>query len=446
MKFMEQQKQGADNENAEMDWYDGEKIKDALFCEYFLRLHPMKCIRGMLFDIDGMIDDTERIKAEIFRKIEPYVVSNLAKKTNNLLDAVKMKAYAVPPPIQTDRIHFKNGTYFLDRNFTSEKEFCTNRLPVKYNPQAPPPVQWLKFLDQLLEAEDILSLQEFMGYVLIPSNKAQKLMILKGKGGEGKSRIGRVLRAILGDNMNTSSIQKVETDRFARADLEWKLLMLDDDMKLEALPQTNNIKSIVTLEDKTDLERKGKQSEQGRLVVRFICFGNGNLGSLYDRSNGFFRRQLIVSVKDKDPDRVDDPYLGEKLIAEAESILLWCLEGLHRLLENQFQFTISEQSKKNIEEAMQEGDNILMFMESEGYIRLEKGTHASSRQLYVAYLQWCDDNLEKPLGEKTFSSHLKQNQKMYGIKYSNNILLDAGKTARGYKGVHVKINTNIGYR
>ena len=43
---------------------------------------------------------------------------------------------------------------------------------------------------------------------------------------------------MLGDSMNTGSIQKVEVDRFARADLEWKLLMLDDDMKLEALPQT----------------------------------------------------------------------------------------------------------------------------------------------------------------------------------------------------------------
>ena len=444
MKQMEQ-KQSADSQKAEIGWYDGERINDALFCDYFLHLHPMKCIRGMLFDIDGMIDDIERIKAEIFKQIEAYVVSNLAKKANSLLDAVKIKSYAPPSPIQTDRIHFKNGTYFMDRKFTSEKEFCINRLPVKYNPQASPPKQWLKFMEQLLEPEDILSLQEFMGYVLIPSNKGQKLMLLKGKGGEGKSRIGRVLRAILGDNMNTGSIQKVETDRFARADLEWKLLMLDDDMKLEALPQTNNIKSIVTLEDKTDLERKGKQSEQGQLTVRFICFGNGNLGSLYDRSNGFFRRQLILTVKDKDPDRVDDPYLGEKLIAEAEGIILWCLEGLHRLMDNQFQFTISEQSKKNIEDAMQEGNSIIMFMESEGYIRLEKGTYASSKQLYVAYNQWCEDNLEKPLGEKTFSSFLKQNQDVYGMNYSNNISLGGGKTARGYKGIHVKINTNSGY-
>ncbi len=58
--------------------------------------------------------------------------------------------------------------------------------------------------------------------------------------------------------------------------------MLDDDMKLEALPQTNNIKSIVTLEDKTDLERRG--------------------------------RQIVLTVKERKPDRKDDPFLGEKLI------------------------------------------------------------------------------------------------------------------------------------
>jgi putative DNA primase/helicase len=139
----------------------------------------------------------------------------------------------------------------------------------------------------------------------------------------------------------------MEVDRFARADLEWKLLMLDDDMRLEALPQTINSKSIVTLEDKTDLERKGKQSEQGYLCVRFICFGNGNLGSLYDRSYGFFFRQIV---------------LGEKLIAKAEGIFLWCLEGLHRLMDNGYRFTISQRAQDNLTKAMQDGNNIIVFM------------------------------------------------------------------------------------
>ena len=72
--------------------------------------------------------------------------------------------------------------------------------------------------------------------------------------------------------MNVSSIQKVEHNRFARADLEYKLLMVDDDMKLEALKDTKYIKSIVTLEDKMDLEKKSKQSVQGSLYVRFFLF------------------------------------------------------------------------------------------------------------------------------------------------------------------------------
>ena len=62
--------------------------------------------------------------------------------------------------------------------------------------------------------------------------------------------------------MNVSNIQKVEHNRFARADLEYRLLMVDDDMKLEALKDTNYIKTIVTLEDKMDW--KGSQSRAYR--------------------------------------------------------------------------------------------------------------------------------------------------------------------------------------
>lgn len=82
--------------------------------------------------------------------------------------------------------------------------------------------------------------------------------------------------------------------------------MVDDDMKMEALPDTNILKAVVTMEDKMDLERKGKQSYQGYLYVRLMAFGNGTLSSLYDRSDGFYRRQTILKVKEKDPDRLDD--------------------------------------------------------------------------------------------------------------------------------------------
>ena len=66
-------------------------------------------------------------------------------------------------------------------------------LPVRYNPKAAQPTHWLRFLSDLLYPEDIPTVQEFIGYCLIPSNKGQRMMVIKGRGGEGKSQIGVVL-------------------------------------------------------------------------------------------------------------------------------------------------------------------------------------------------------------------------------------------------------------
>ena len=94
---------------------------------------------------------------------------------------------------------------------------------------------------------DIPTLQEYIGYCLIPSNKGQRMMVIKGEGGEGKSQIGAVLAKLFGRHMKDGSIGKISENRFARADLEHILLCVDDDMRMEALRQTNYVKSIVCL-------------------------------------------------------------------------------------------------------------------------------------------------------------------------------------------------------
>ena len=197
-------------------WFDGKKINEVLFCEEFLQDHPMLCIHDAFFTAEGRVTDETMLKKEILDRIKPYVTSGVAKRAGNLLDALRMECWSPPLPVYQDRIHVANGTLFLDGTFSSEKDFCVNRLPVCYVPDAPPPVKWLAFLDDLLEADDILTLQEFMGYCLIPSTKGQKMLIITGRGGEGKSRLGLVLRSLLGRNMNTGSIAKVETNPFDR--------------------------------------------------------------------------------------------------------------------------------------------------------------------------------------------------------------------------------------
>lgn len=418
-------------------WFDGKKINEALFCEEFLQDHRMLSINDVFFTVNGRVHDENRLKKEIYNRIKPFVTSGIAKKVTNLLDVLRMECCAVKMPLYQDRIHVANGTYFLDGTFSEEKDFCRNRLPVAYLPNAPQPEKWLHFLSQLLEPEDIPTLQEFMGYCFIPSTKGQKMLILTGRGGEGKSRIGLVLRALLGNNMNTGSIAKVETSPFARADLEHELLMVDDDMKLEALPQTNNIKAIVTAELPMDLEKKGRQSYQGDLYVRFLALGNGTLQSLYDRSVGFFRRQIILTVREKDPERKDDPFIAEKMCAEAEGIFLWALEGLHRLIANDYQFTVSRSAQENMEAAVSDGNNIIEFLHSEGYIRFKADYEASSRALYAVYRLWCEDNALSSLSQKSFCSYLKQNEDSYHLEYTNKVSIGGGKFARGFIGIEL---------
>lgn len=338
----------------------------------------------LLYDIDRSIPNDEMEK-EILDIIEHYWTSGISSKVTAILNGFKMYTRSDPLPIKEDRVHFRNGTYFVNQKFINRKEWTQNRLTVNYNKDASKPKKWLAFLDGLLEEDDIVCLQEFMGYCLIPSNRGQKMLLIIGKGGEGKSRIGRILKRIFGHNMNSGSLQKLETDKFARADQEGKLLYLDDDMKTEALPSTNVIKAIVTAEDEMDLEKKNQQSYQGLLVCRILAFGNGTLKSLFDRSKGFYRRQIILETKDVPPDRINDPYLADKMMEEVEGIVLWCIEGLERLIRNDYQFTISNKSQLLMDEMQEDDDNILSFLESTGYIRLEKGTHATSKDLYIAY-------------------------------------------------------------
>ena len=153
-------------------------------------------------------------------------------------------------------------------------------------------------------------------------------------------------------------------------------------MRMEALRQTNYVKSIVTAQGKMDLERKGKQSYQGWMFARLLAFSNGDLQALYDRSDGFYRRQLVLTTKEKPMDRADDPDLAEKMKAEAEGIFLWAFEGLQRLVANNFKFTESDRIRENREAVKRDNNNIFDFMESEGYIRLKADASISSKDFY----------------------------------------------------------------
>ncbi len=424
------------------EWYDGKHIDEVAFCNVFLGYNPMLCYYGHFFSYEGFVED-ETVKHEVFEYLRLSGSRGLSRKVKDLTETLKLAAYVKDMPVHDDRVYLANGTFFPDGTFKDDTDIVLNRLKVKYDPKAKAPTAWQKFINELLSPEDVKTFQEYLGYCLIPSTKGQKMMFIIGEGGEGKSCIGNIIQAIFGDNVNIGCLDALEKNRFARADLENKLLFIDDDMKMESLPSTNVIKSLVTSEGKSSIERKNEQSVQRDIYARLICFGNGNPGSLYDHSNGFYRRQIILRTKPKAKDRVDDPYLTDKFMRELEGIVLWALAGLTRLVKNNYMFTISDEAKANLMEVQTEGNNSVLFLKSEGYLCFDEGKSASSADLYRCYLTWCHDNAFHSVSSNTFCGYLKQHSACLGIRPSNNVLSKDGRKVRGFTGIGVSISTGF---
>ena len=425
-------------------WFDGKSINEALFCDDFLSRHKLVYTDGAFFTPDGRVTDELPLRGEIFEELRCCAVSNIPRKISNIMELMKLAARVEGLPPEQDRIHVANGTLFLDGKFTEGRsKIVRSRLPVAYNPSAPKPNKWLSFLSELLYPEDTPTLQEFIGYCLIPSNKGQRMMVIKGSGGEGKSQIGVVLSTLFGSNMKDGSIGKISENRFARADLEHVLLCVDDDMRMEALRQTNYVKSIVTAQGKMDLERKGKQSYQGWMFARLLAFSNGDLQALFDRSDGFYRRQLVLTTREKPANRVDDPDLAEKMKAEIEGIFLWAFEGLRQLVANNFQFTESARTRANREAVKRDNNNVYEFLESEGYIRLKADASISSKDCYEIYRMWCEENNLMALKPRSFSDALVAASGKYNLEYCNNIINAAGRRVRGFYGIEALVMPHI---
>ncbi len=425
-------------------WLDDKSVNEIIFCEEFLSEHRIICINNQFIGFDGVIEDI-CIEKLIYEKLKPYIQKGVAGKVKQLCQAMKLDAHFEEIVPDMNEIHLLNGTLNAKTGeFTYEKKFCFGRINNSYNPNAAPPEKFLSFLSELLIPEDILTLQEWFGYLLIPSTKAQKMLTMIGNGGEGKSRIGVLLKNIYGRTMSTGNLYTLETNRFARAALENSYLFLDDDMIMEKLSETNVLKTIITNEGKMLIEKKSIQPYSANIYAKLMSFGNGSLKSLTDKSDGFFRRQIIITTKPKPENRVDDPFLVEKFISEKEGILLWSLEGLRRLMDNNFSFTISERTAENLRNSMKDSSNIIGFLEDEQFVKFDPSLECSTADLYSGYCHWCALNSTDPMKKEMFNFWLKQNHNKYNIEYGNNIQSHGNvKKARGYRGLDTTYRNNL---
>lgn len=461
--FEKDQKSKATREKAKRDkedgyinrsaapYMDGKEILDKPFYDYFAEQHEeIHCINGKFYSISGSIE-RKAIEAEVQEEIAPFYMKNTAKKVKNLTDFIENACYMQPPKPEQNTIHVKNGCINIDREYSQiylpDICFCLNRINTSYEPTAPKPEKWLKFLDDLLEPEDQVTLQEYLGYCLLPTTKAQKMLIIIGNGGEGKSIIGSVMKELFGlSNIATGKLNSLEENRFQAANLENKLLFIDDDLCTAACEESAVVKEIVTCDGTMNMEQKGKQSYQGNMYCRLLAFGNQSINTLHDHSEGAYRRRIILTVKPKPPNRVADKDLKFKIIKEElPGILNWMLDGLHTLQMGGYEFSISEKAKANLEQSKRDSFNVIAFLDDESVIQLGgEGVTAQCAAIYTAYQLWCTDNAEYSVTQKTLIDYMHQNERTLKIRYSTHIH-KYNHRARGFLGVEIIGEVNNKY-
>ena len=76
-------------------------------------------------------------------------------------------------------------------------------------------------------------------------------------------------------------------------------------------------------------------------------------------------------------------------------------DGLRRLIENRYRFTISERAKQNVRETMQDNCNITEFLEDTDRVMFGENYCVTSSKLYDCYTRWCEDNALTSLKRET---------------------------------------------
>lgn len=405
------------------------------------REHNLLYIKNQFYNLDGCLSEDE-IRKLIYEKIASYIRYGIGNQERSIMAALKDECFIEGFLENPWEIECNNNCIRVAKKkplVVQEKKISSNRLAVNYNPDAENPAAWKRFLSQLLYEEDIGTLQEFLGYCLLSTNIAQKCLNIFGRGREGKSTIGVICAAIFGETMISDQIGRISDDRFVIPQLENKKIFYDDDLDTKILRDTGLFKSLVSSEIPIQAERKGVDRYPAKIYTKFLICGNTPLASCFDKTDSFYRRLIIIRCKSVErPEEQDDRFLSQKLLREKEGIFLWMLEGLQRLVDNDFHFTISERSKMLLKQAIEDDINIISFLRDKEYLSYALDSKEYIKDLLTLYRIWCKRNGEIPLADRTFLDYLKQNQNRIGIKYVENMKKsNFDRTLRGYQGIAI---------
>lgn len=416
----------------------GKIINENAFARGFVELNALRYSNGLFYTVHGRATE-DMISRDIWESIAlAGMNTNVDATVKRLLGAVKL--CATVPELKADErlIPYANGDLDLrEMTFHHDRYASTPyRLTAEFHPNTIETPHFTKWLHDLFTDEDIPVVQEYLGYCLVPTTKAQKALFLVGEGGAGKSVLGVILESLLGDAVEaTSNTQEFLQDKFKLPELEHKLVLYDDDLDNAALSETGLYKKLITNTISITADRKFGQPFKLRPMIKLVACCNEMLSSTYDQTGGFYRRLLPIKIKPIAKGFVPDPRFYDKIRKERDGIAQWALVGLLRLISNDYNLDISTRTKNFLQGKKEIGNHFPAFLSA--CFTLDNTATVPSTEILSVYKVWCRKNAADARKDRALLTWLADNSERIGIEMSNNIYVGTQRV-RGFAGLAIK--------
>lgn len=341
-------------------------------------------------------------------------------------------------------IHLANG--FLDLSgdgpvlLPFSPDFRSrNQSPIAYDPEATCP----RFMDELIlpavHPEDVSIIQKYLGLSLLGRNIIQRLLILDGLAGRGKSQLSIVFQHLVGmvncTQLRTEHLnERFELFRFLR-----KTLLAGVDVQADFLSARGApvIKSLVG-GDIMDAEQKGGTGcfpIEGTFAVVITC--NSRLRVRLEGDVGAWKRRLLIVRYEAPPPAKKIPDFGAHLVkTEGSGILNWAIEGLGALLNDVEQIGDIELTPRQagvVDSLLAESDSLRHFLDDQ--VERVEGADLTVHEIEEAYAEYCPAQGWAPLPITIIRRQIEGLMlEMFRTVKVNSIERD-GKSAKGFRNV-----------
>lgn len=383
-------------------------------------------------EIDKLIDNKELIKMNMINEVSEQI-----KKQNNISTVENCRGY----------INFKNGLMDIKNRklIPHTKDIITlGQFNGHYDPQKSDitGTNFERFLVTSLTAELVPVVQEMLGVCLYPlTDKVAYFYFLTGEGRNGKGVLLDIILNIIPNEFRSGISIKDYDTRFANASLKGKTVNICTDDSTTRLEGVGNLKAVTSGEG-IFVEKKGKDGLMIKAILTHISAIN-DLPSMQEKTNALFDRMIVIpfnktfgtkgEVENGTKDMVRDPLLKTKIINnELDIIVAWAIEGLFRIIDNGYKFTIPKSLKDKKEEYREEVDSVRKWanLHYEPITPTNNDHYIKGSILFNSYKLWCLREGVKEVGRnnfyksmnRLFKSQLKEihKQQYYAIRPIDN--------------------------